>query len=90
MGSYSKSHEPNKNTCYLSPAPSTLNDSTTIPGVDEDGDDTEYNYLADTRYLEEEKEEFRDDRAVRISSRCGQGCVACVIFVCLMCRKGSG
>lgn len=31
-------------------------------------DDTEYNYLADTRYLEEEKEEFRDDRAVRISS----------------------
>lgn len=32
----------------------------------EDVEDTEYNYLADQ--AEEEKEEFRDDRAVRISS----------------------
>ena len=37
-------------------------------GGEEDGDDTEYNYLADQQ-LDEEKEEFRDDRAVRISSK---------------------
>ncbi len=34
-------------------------------GGEEDQDDAEYNYLADQR--EEEKEEFRNDRAVRIS-----------------------
>ncbi len=48
-------------------ASSNLNDSTVSGGCgEEDGDDTEYNYLADQ--LDEEKEEFRDDRAVRISS----------------------
>ena len=33
----------------------------------EEFEDPEYNYLADQ--LDEEKEEFRDDRAVRISSK---------------------
>ena len=33
----------------------------------EDNEDTEYNYLAD--HQEEEKEEFRNDRAVKISSK---------------------
>lgn len=45
-----------------------MNDSVMSGGTGkEDGDDPEYNYLADQ--LDEEKEEFRDDRAVRISSR---------------------
>ena len=34
----------------------------------EDQDDMEYNYLADQQ--EEEKEEFRNDRAVRIPRAC--------------------
>lgn len=39
-----------------------------VGGVEdgEDNEDTEYNYLAD--HQEEEKEEFRNDRAVKISS----------------------
>jgi hypothetical protein len=37
-----------------------------VVSVGTDDDDVEYNYLADQ--VEEEKEEFRDDRAVRISS----------------------
>lgn len=49
--------------------PANLNDSAVSGGgVEEDVEDTEYNYLADQ--MEEEKEEFRDDRAVRISSEC--------------------
>lgn len=49
-------------------APTNMNDSVMSGGTGkEDGDDPEYNYLADQ--LDEEKEEFRDDRAVRISSR---------------------
>ena len=48
-------------------ASTNLNDSvvSSVCG-EEDGDDAEYNYLADQ--MDEEKEEFRDDRAVRISS----------------------
>lgn len=59
-------------------APSShLNDSTVSGGGgEEDVDDAEYNYLADTHFLEEEKEEFRDDRAVRISSELwGEGVI---------------
>jgi hypothetical protein len=57
-------HSPSILLC-LCPAPSNLNDNVVSVGT-EDDDDVEYNYLADQ--VEEEKEEFRDDRAVRISS----------------------
>ena len=68
--------------CFLwCAAPNNLNDSVVSgAGTEEDGEDVEYNYLDDQAV--EEKEEFRDDRAVRISSECvGVGVVwGCVVI----------
>lgn len=56
---------------YLFPGEGTVDEAggEKVVNVVEDGEDnedTEYNYLAD--HQEEEKEEFRNDRAVKISS----------------------
>lgn len=48
-------------------APTNANDSVVSGCGEEDADDMEYNYLTDQ--LEEEKDEFRNDRAVKISSK---------------------
>ena len=48
-------------------APTNINDSVVSGCGEDDGDDVEYNYLNDQ--LDYEKEEFRNDRAVQISSK---------------------
>ena len=54
-------------------APSNLNDSVVSVGTEDEGDDAEYNYLAD-QAEEEKEEEFRNDRGVKISSELRCGC----------------